>query len=167
MGLNSSYLVSGQLQKLILEELGPKVFASGESRGDFWIRIKGEDVLEVADFLRGHERLAFDWFVDLFGVDYLGRKTPRFEVVICLYSMAKKHRIHMHCQVPDRSLTMPSLVSLWPAANWQEREAFDQYGIRFEGHPKLERILNAPDLTVFPQRKDYPLTGDRETEEDL
>ncbi|MFH1017311.1 MAG: NADH-quinone oxidoreductase subunit C [Pseudomonadota bacterium] len=167
MGLSSSYLVTPDLQKLVVEELGAKVLGSGVHQGDFWIQVNGEDVLDVIDFLRSHERLAFDWFVDLFGVDYLGKASPRFEVVIHLYSMAKKHRIRLRCRVSDRSLTMPSVVSRWPAANWQEREAFDQYGIRFDGHPNLERILNAPDLTVFPQRKDYPLKGDRETEEDL
>jgi NADH-quinone oxidoreductase subunit C len=166
MGLNPSYSIPPELQALIREELGARLLLSGETRGDFWIQIDGRHLTDVVDFLRSQDRLAFDRLLDLCGVDYLGR-APRFEVVLHLYSGLKGHRIRLRCRVPDDSLTVPSLVSRWPGADWHEREAYDQYGIRFDGRPKLERILNAPDLSVFPQRKDYPLKGSRETGEDL
>lgn len=139
-----------------------KLVDSGDSKGDTWIKVTGEDLLEVLGQLRSHPDLTFDWLIDLCGVDYLGR-TPRFEVVIHLCSMKEAERIRVHCLVPDESLTIPSVVSLWPGANWHEREAYDMYGIRFKGHPNLDRILNPLETSEFPQRKDYPLRGSRET----
>lgn len=146
--------------------LGSKIVEAGESRGEVWIQIRGEDLPGIVDQLRTHPDLKFDSFVDLCGVDYLGRH-PRFETVVHLYSVGCGHRIRIRCLVPDGSLTVPSLTPFWPAANWQEREAYDMYGIRFQGHPKLERILNPPGTEDFPQRKDYPLRGHRGPKEDL
>ncbi len=138
----------------------------GVARGDYSVQVRAETLIPLVEFLRKESDLAFDSFVDLCGVDYLDRR-PRFEVVIHLYSTSARHRIRVRCQVPDDSLTVPSLTPYWKAANWQEREAFDMYGIRFQGHPDLKRILSPPDTQEFPQRKDYPLKGDRDLEEDL
>ena len=149
---------------LLKELFGSKLIESGDYRGDLWIQIRAEDLLPVIDQLRTDPKLKFDWFVDLCGVDYLG-KHPRFETVVHLRSMELGHQIRVRCQVPDESLTVPSLTGFWPAANWQEREAYDMYGIRFQGHPNLTRILNSPGTEEFPQRKDYPLRGKREPKE--
>ena len=157
MGLN---------QSLILENLGSAIVKSGEFRNDFWIQVKGEDLLRAIEFLRAHEELSLDSFIDLCGVDYKDR-APRFEVVVHLFSQRHHHRLRIRCLVPDETLTVPSLTRFWKGANWQEREAYDMYGIHFEGHPKLDRILSAPDVTTFPQRKDYPLKGEREKPENL
>jgi len=164
--VTSTYTISPELQQEILRELGARVVKSGEHRGDFWVQVHGKDVLGVVHLLQSNQAFAFDAFVDLCGVDYLERK-PRFESVIHLYSTAKKHRIRLRCLVPDDTLSVPSLTQVWRGANWQEREAFDLYGIRYEGHPNLSRILSAPDVTIHAQRKDFPLRGDREPKEDL
>ena len=127
--------------------------------------IKGQDLHAVVDELQS-ESFGFNAFVDLCGVDYLD-KSPRFEVVIHLYSPKHKGRIRIRVMVPDVDLSIPSITSYWKGANWQEREAFDMYGIKFKGHPKLERILSPPGSDVFAQRKDYPLIGGRAALEDL
>jgi NADH-quinone oxidoreductase subunit C len=165
MGLDVTYTPSPVVQHSILEKLGNRVTASGEFRGDYWLEVSQENLLEIIEILRGDPELSFTEFVDLCGVDDLP-KSPRFKVVIHLYSPSKKIRIRLRCLVPDDTLTVPSLTSIWTGANWQERETYDQYGILFRGHPNLERILNAPNLKAFPQRKDYPLKGTREEAED-
>ncbi len=165
MGLTNSFAVSSVNQELICQSLGSKIVASGECQGDFWIHVHGDDLVQTIEFLKTHPSLQFDSFVDLCGVDYLHRH-PRFEVTTHLYSQSQHHRIRIRCLVPDDTLTVPSLTPYWKGANWQEREAFDMYGIRFRGHPNLERILSPPATEVFPQRKDYPLKGEREPKEE-
>lgn len=162
MGVKDSFTPSKSCQDRICSELDSAIGQSGESNGDFWIKVSGEKLLKTVEVLQVHSEFLFDSFVDLCGVDYL-EEQPRFEVVIHLYSSKHKHRIRIRCMVPDTTLTIPSLTEFWPAANWQEREAFDMYGIRFHGHPNLERILSPPDTEVFAQRKDYPLKGERES----
>jgi NADH-quinone oxidoreductase subunit C len=88
-------------------------------------------------------------------VDRYGRE-PRFDVVLHLYSLAKKHRVRLYGAVPEEDPTIDTLAGLWPAANWFEREAFDLYGVRFKGHPDLRRILMYPEFIGHPLRKDYP-----------
>jgi len=154
-----------EFQSELVQALGPQIKESGEARGDFWIRVDSDHYLSVLDQLRG-EPYRFSYFIDLCGVDYIG-ESPRFEVVVHLESRERKERVRVKCRVPDETLTIPSLSSRWTASNWQERETFDMYGIRFSDHPNLTRILSAPDVTIFPQRKDYPLKGPRDPGEDL
>ena len=92
---------------------------------------------------------------DLTCVDRFGHE-PRFDVVMHLYSVDKKHRVRLYGGVPEEEPTIESVVSLWPGANWFEREAFDLYGVRFKGHPDLRRILMYPEFVGHPLRKDYP-----------
>ena len=99
--------------------------------------------------------------VDLAGVDYPDR-TPRFEVVVHLMSLDRGYRLRIKARVGDPSgdnAELDSLSDLWAAANWLEREAWDMFGIRFEGHPDLRRILMPEEWQGHPQRKDYPLEG--------
>ena len=158
--------VSEKVQSFITEKLGNKIVASGVFHDDFWIQIQGENLLSVIDFLKTEEQCYFDSFVDLCGVDYL-KRAPRFESVIHLYSTNNKQRIRIRTLVPDATLTVPTITNIWKGANWQERESYDMYGILYEGHPELTRILSAPGVEIFAQRKDYPLKGNRDIEEDL
>lgn len=158
--------VSQDTQKYINEKLGDKVVESGEFQTDFWIKVHGKDLLSVIQFLKEDTKAYFDSFIDVCGVDYLKTK-PRFESVIHLYSTQNKHRIRIRTLVDDKSMTVPSVTNFWKGADWHERESFDMYGIKYEGHPNLQRILSAPGTEVFPQRKDYPLRGVREIDEDL
>lgn len=158
--------VSQSAQKHIVEKLGDKIVASGEFQGDFWIKVEGKNLLPVVQFLKEDSQSLFDSFIDVCGVDYL-KTSPRFESVVHLYSTQNKQRIRIRTLVDDRTLTVPSLTNHWKGADWHERESFDMYGIKYEGHPNMQRILSAPGTEVFAQRKDYPLKGHRAIDEDL
>ena len=96
--------------------------------------------------------------MDETAVDGLGMNwKPRFEVVCHFYSMPLNHRLRLKVRIEERDTVMPSLVELWPAANWFEREIWDMFGIRFEGHPNLKRILLYEEFAGHPLRKDYPI----------
>ncbi|MCB0327872.1 MAG: NADH-quinone oxidoreductase subunit C [Bdellovibrionales bacterium] len=158
--------VEKERQKSILAEIYGKYEKSGEEHGDFWIQLQADNFLEVVNKLRSFDDASFDSFVDLCGVDF-SPAHPRFESVVHLYSRKWGHRIRLRVMVPDESITVPSITHLWKGANWQERESYDMYGIRYEGHPDLRRILSPPKIDVHPQRKDYPLKGDRDLGGDL
>jgi NADH-quinone oxidoreductase subunit C len=123
--------------------------------GDATAVIREFYLLDTMHFLRGDPALAFDMLSDVCAVDYLPR-VPRFEVVYHLYSVAKNHRLRVKVLVDDPTPSVPSLVEIWPSANWMEREVWDLYGIRFEGHPDLRRILLYEEFEGHPLRKDYP-----------
>jgi NADH-quinone oxidoreductase subunit C len=127
-----------------------------EFRGQLSVYVRREDIVEVAQFLRDADELRYTFLENLCGVDYLGRE-PRFEVVYHLLSYQNHHRVCLKVGVPEDDPTVPSLTVLWPAANWQEREAFDMFGLIFTGHPSLDRILMPDDWVGHPLRKDVPL----------
>lgn len=122
---------------------------------DLTIVVKKERILNICHFLHSSPELDFSYLADLCGVDYPDR-SPRFEVVYHLYSINKNHRLRLKARVGvDESIS--SVESVWKTANWHEREAFDLFGIRFENHPDLRRILMPEDWDGHPLRKDYAL----------
>jgi NADH-quinone oxidoreductase subunit C len=128
---------------------------TGSQHGNEWARVRRDAWLQVATFLRDDPATAMNMISDLTCVDRFGHE-PRFDVVMHLYSVDKKHRVRLYGGVPEEEPTIESVVSLWPGANWFEREAFDLYGVRFKGHPDLRRILMYPEFVGHPLRKDYP-----------
>lgn len=140
-------------------------------RGDTRILVKRELIVEILTLLRDDPELDYNFFVECLGVDYLDHKPDhRFEVVYNLYSLpyerngvrhGKNHRVFIKIGVPEEDATAPSVVSVYPGANFPEREIFDMFGVRFTGHPDLRRILMSDDWIGHPQRKDYPLGGER------
>ncbi len=118
--------------------------------------VKRETINDVLSFLRDDDKTLFDLFVDLTAVDYLARP-PRFEVVIHLVSIPFLHRIRLKVRLDEDDAVMPSITPVYPAANWFERECYDLYGIRFDGHPDLKRILLYDGFVGHPLRKDYPI----------
>ena len=148
------------------DALGDKLVSSKIAVGEVTIEVKPEDWLDVALTLRDEPGLAFDILMDLCGVDYSAYKDgvwegARFAVVVHLLSVAKNHRLRVRAFCADDEMpVIASLVDTWPAVNWFEREAFDLYGIVFEGHPDLRRILMWEQYREgFPLRKDFPLRG--------
>lgn len=119
--------------------------------------VKSEVVCDVMAFLKDDDDALFDHFMDLTAVDYLGR-SPRFEVVIHLVSIPRLHRIRVKVKLEEGDPSMPTITPVYPAANWFERECYDLYGIRFQGHPNLKRILLYEGFEGYPLRKDYPIT---------
>lgn len=128
-------------------------------RGDDTLVIKSEHLVEVATFLRDEPTLDFKMPIDVCGVDYLGHKEPRFEVVYHLLSVTHKKRVRLKVEVSEDAPTVPSLIGVWRGVDWFERECWDMYGIRFEGHPDLRRILLYEEFEGHPLRKDYPQRG--------
>ena len=143
------------------DALSEKGFSPQERFGE--LKVEVNDVLAVARRLR--DELGFEQLIDLCGVDYAShgdkpREGPRFAVVVHLLSTKNNWRLRLRSFCPDDAFPLvPSLVEVWPAANWFEREAFDLYGIMFEGHPDLRRILTDYGFVGHPFRKDFPLSG--------
>lgn len=133
-----------------------QILGSHAHVGDETIIIAPEHLVEIATFLRNDPKMSFEMLVDITCVDYLQRK-PRFEVVYHFYSMTLKHRLRVKVVVEEGSEVLPTLCGVWRAANWAEREVWDMYGIQFEGHPNLRRILMYDEFEGHPLRKDYPI----------
>ena len=112
----------------------------------------------VARALRDRPGLGFDLLADIIAVDLWPRE-PRFELAYILVSIANRTRLRLKVRLAGQSAHVASVISVWPAANWLEREVFDLFGIRFDGHPDLRRILMPDEWQGHPQRKDYPLEG--------
>jgi len=127
------------------------------TRGELTLDVAREQVPEVLKFLKGDARCLFDCFIDIAGVDY-PQRTRRFDVVYHLLSPRQNMRIRVKTST-DEATPVPSVVDIFPAANWFEREAFDLYGILFSDHPDLRRILTDYGFQGHPLRKDFPLTG--------
>jgi NADH-quinone oxidoreductase subunit C len=125
-------------------------------RGDDTALVKKEDISAICTFLRDDPELLYNFMMDLTAVDYFG-KDPRFEVVYHLYSLKHNKRVRIKAGVSESDCTIDSIVSVWPSADWFEREAYDMYGVTFKGHPELRRILLYEEFQGHPLRKDYPL----------
>ncbi|MGQ9858821.1 MAG: NADH-quinone oxidoreductase subunit C [Thermodesulfobacteriota bacterium] len=127
-------------------------------RDETWAVVRVEALLEVCRFLKEDPELAYDFLSFVCAVDYMPRE-PRFEVVYQLYSTKFHHRFRIKTRVGGQDPMVPSVTSIWPTADWHERETFDLMGIGFDGHPELRRILLPQDWVGHPLRKDYPLRG--------
>ena len=139
----------------LLEAHGAAVRDTHARLGDVTVVIDKDPLVEVMRFLRDAPELDFEMLTDATAVDYLGQE-PRFELVYHLYSVARNHRLRVKVRVPEQPATLASLVDVWPSANWMEREVFDMYGISFDGHPDLRRLLLYDEFQGHPLRKDYP-----------
>jgi len=149
----------------ILDEVrarfGGTVLETHDQHGDHTAVVERAAVRDVLAFCRDAGALAFDMLMDLTAVDYAkfpGREDgPRFEVVYHLYSVPHNHRLRVKVRVDEDDASVPTAVPLWPIANWFEREVWDMFGIRFEGHPDLRRLLMYEEFVGHPLRKDYPI----------
>jgi NADH-quinone oxidoreductase subunit C len=153
------------LLQRVQELLGDKIVKSGVALDEATIEVAPQDWHEIALALRDDTGLAFDLMMDLCGVDYStyqdgARDGKRFAVVLHLLSIKRNHRLRVRTFCADDELPiLASLVEVWPAVNWFEREAFDLYGIIFDGHPDLRRILTDYGFIGHPFRKDFPISG--------
>ncbi len=128
-------------------------------RGELTLHIKAERIVEVAKAMRDDESLRFELCSSVSGVDYLGSDERRLHVAYHLTSMTYRRRVRLEVAVGTEHPHVPSVCSVYPTADWQERETYDMFGIIFDGHPALTRILMPDDWEGYPQRKDYPLGG--------
>lgn len=142
-----------------LLEFDPGAIAEGKyDHGELTLVILPERMFSVCEFLKA--RRAYRYLSDVTAVDRYPSE-PRFEVVYHLYCHDRKERLRLKCRLHGEQPEIVSVVPVWGAANWYEREVFDLFGIRFQGHPDLRRILMPEDWEGHPLRKDYPVTGYR------
>lgn len=144
--------------KKLREQFPDSILDVSFFRDETTFLVKKEDILPIARFVHSDADLSYDFLSDLCCVDYLKRE-PRFEIVYHLYSIKNNKRARIKAPIPSNHQVISSVCSVWKTANWLERECYDMYGIGFEGHPDLRRILLTDDWEGHPLRKDYPLKG--------
>jgi len=150
-------LTSDETMELLKRRCGAAGIS--EFRSQTRVVVPREALVDVCQSLRDERR--FDLLIDVTCVDYLAYRDAehRFGLVYLLASTETNERVTLRVYLDEPNLTVPSLVPLWEGANWLEREVYDMFGIRFEGHPDLRRILLPDEFAAFPLRKDYPLQG--------
>ena len=170
---------SAHLIDLLRAEKPAAIVGSHNHAGDATVLVRREHLLDVAALLRDDPRVQMNFLIDVTAVDYLtypedcrsavtpvdadsgfdSDALPRFEVVYHFLSTIHGHRLRVKVLLDADDLLVPSLTPLWISANWGEREAWDMYGVRFDGHPNLRRVLMYEEFVGHPLRKDYPLRG--------
>jgi NADH-quinone oxidoreductase subunit C len=146
-----------QLADHVASHVAGAVTASHLAFSELTLTVDAARVVDVLALLRDDPECEFKVLIDICGVDFPNRPR-RFDVVYHLLSLSKNRRIRLKVET-DESTPVPSAVSVYPAANWFEREAFDMYGILFSGHPDMRRLLTDYGFSGYPLRKDFPLTG--------
>ena len=129
-------------------------------REELTLLVPREHLRPLAEFLAGDSTLAFTYLSDVTGVDRFPIE-PRFELNYHLLSISRRDVLRLRVRLPGESPVIETVVPVWPTADWHEREIFDLFGIRFEGHPNLRRLLMPDDWEGYPLRKDYPVEGPR------
>jgi NADH-quinone oxidoreductase subunit C len=140
---------------ILKQKLPDSILAVNYFRGEETILVRREKIAEICLFLRDHPELRFNYLTEVCGVDFPERE-ERFEIVYHLYSLESYKRVRLKV-LTDEEKPVPSVTSVWPTANWHEREVFDMFGVKFSGHPDLRRVLMPEDFEKHPLRKDFPL----------
>jgi NADH-quinone oxidoreductase subunit C len=148
-----------QIADKLKERFPEEVLEVKEFRGQVSVTVRKGRILEICRFLHDASDLYLDYLIDLCGVDYLGKKANRFEVVYHLYSIRHRHALRLKAEVPENDARIDSVMPVWIGVNWHERECYDLFGIVFAGHPDLRRVLLPEDWEGYPLRKDYPVKG--------
>ena len=148
-----------QVIDVLKEKFSGAVLDHKEFRGQIGLYVERDKIVDICRYLHDEPSMDFRYLRDVTAVDWLEKKSPRFEVVYHLYSMKYKEMIRLKCRVEESDCSIDSLTSIWNGANWPERECFDLFGITFKGHPDLRRILMPDDWDGHPLRKDYPVKG--------
>ena len=151
---NSNYQ---ELEKIVSSELTSKIKKSSVDFNELMIECNIENLIDTIQFLKSSDKLKFKQLIDIAGVDYLD-SDKRFQLVYLLLSHEKNLRIKVSINI-EMGAEVPSLTKIFQSANWMEREVFDMYGIKFQNHPDLRRILTDYNFEGHPLRKDFPLTG--------
>jgi NADH-quinone oxidoreductase subunit C len=140
----------------ISAEFADKVTSVSEPFGLLTFETDREQIIEVLDFLKNDAALQFVYLTDLTGIHYPGQAKP-IGVIYHLHSLVNNVRVRIKVFLADDDVHIPTATGLWHGANWMERETYDFFGVIFDRHPDLRRILNVDDMTAFPMRKEFPL----------
>jgi NADH-quinone oxidoreductase subunit C len=153
------------LAAALKEALGERIRSLDIARGEVTVVVGADAYLDALRTLRDRPELGFEMLIDLCGVDYRtygegAWQGPRYAAVVHLLSLSNNWRVRVRAFPPDDDMpVLPSIIDLWPAVNWFEREAFDLFGIVFTGHPDLRRLLTDYGFVGHPFRKDFPVSG--------
>jgi NADH-quinone oxidoreductase subunit C len=150
--------MSERVLSVLRDKFGEAVLETHSQCGDDTAVVDAKRWKEICQFLKQDPQMDFNLIVDLCAVDFPSRE-PRFEVVLHVYSIGKRHRLRLKARVGDAEgdgADIDSITDVWPGANWYERETYDLMGVTFRGHPDLRRILMYPEFVGHPLRKDYP-----------
>ena len=149
-------LTNEELLKKISDKFSDQVILLGEPFGLMTMETGREQIIDVLRFLKTDPSLQFSYLTDITGIHY-----PDLEksigVIYHLHSLINNVRIRLKVFLEDADIHIPTATVLWDGANWMERETYDFFGVQFDGHPDLRRILNVDDMTAFPMRKEFPL----------
>ena len=148
--------MNDELLEKITAAAGEEPVEFTEFRGDTTVVVTPSALLSVAQCVKSE--LSFDLIIDVLGVD-MYRPEKRYEVVYVLYSISRKAYLQLKIRIDEEHPEVPSVTSIWPGANWHEREVYDMFGITFTGHPDLRRLYMPEEFEYHPLRKDFPLMG--------
>ncbi|HZG51987.1 MAG TPA: NADH-quinone oxidoreductase subunit C [Pyrinomonadaceae bacterium] len=151
--------VGSQLISALQETHAGAVSEVIQAFGEITIVVPRERIVELCEHLKTTPHFAFNLLADICGVDRGPEEDPRFEVNYHLFSTTKFHRLRLKVVVGEEDAHVPTVTGIWRTANWHERETFDMFGVRFDGHPDLRRILLPDDWQGHALRKDFPLRG--------
>ena len=142
------------LVKKLKAKFGDAVGEAVEFIGQLTVNVDAARIVEICDYLKSDKETGFDYLSDLTCVHWPDRRSTPFEIVYNLFAISANERVRLKAQVKD---SVDSVTGVWPSANWLEREVFDLFGVRFNNHPDLRRLLLPPEWEGYPLRKDYPL----------
>jgi NADH-quinone oxidoreductase subunit C len=149
-------ITNEELLKRINDKFNDQVILLGEPHGLLTLETSREEIIDILSFLKTDPSLQFIYLTDITGIHY-----PELEkqlgVIYHLHSLVNNVRIRLKVFLSDADVHIPTATVLWDGANWMDRETYDFFGILFDGHPDLRRILNVDDMTAFPMRKEFPL----------
>jgi NADH-quinone oxidoreductase subunit C len=151
-----SKITNEELLGNIKGRFGDEVTSVSEPFGLLTLEVSREKIIDLLTFLKNDAALQFIFLTDITAIHY-PEQEKQIGIIYHLHSLVNNVRIRIKVFVADGDVKMPTATVLWNGANWMERETYDFYGVVFEGHPDLRRILNVDDMTVFPMRKEYPL----------
>ena len=151
-----SKITNEEIIGLISAKFGEQIITEGEPYGLLTIEASREQIIDLLTFLKNNATLQFIFLTDITAIHYPEREKP-IGVIYHLHSLVNNVRIRVKVFMADGDVHIPTATVLWDGANWMERETYDFFGVQFDGHPDLRRILNVDDMTVFPMRREYPL----------
>ncbi|WAC11304.1 NADH-quinone oxidoreductase subunit C [Dyadobacter pollutisoli] len=150
-------LSNQEVAEALLEKFGDQVFDFEEPYGLLTLSTTREEILPILEYLRDHKTYQVIFLTDLTGVQYPDNTGKEFMVVYHMHSFVHNFRIRIKVSISEADIHIPTATGLFACANWMERETYDFFGILFDGHPNLTRILNIEEMDYFPMRKEYPL----------
>jgi NADH-quinone oxidoreductase subunit C len=150
-------MTNQQIAEDIVAKFGENAHSFEEPWGLLTLTTNRQNIISLLEYLKQHETFRFNFLTDLTGIHLPDNKGAEFGVIYHLHSLENNVRIRIKVFLSQDDIHIPTVITIWPTANWMERETFDFFGILFDGHPNLIRILNIEEMDYFPMRKEYAL----------